>query len=79
MTKEGRPVYIHALNKLDIKYATSKKLIEAEAYYYLLHERIMKVIFIESSRAAGKRIDQMFVIYDLRKISVWDIFTKVIF
>ena len=64
--KQGRPIYIEVLTKLNVKeifkITSSERMMR---YYIKEYERLMKYRFTACSRAAGKIIEQSLTIIDV--------------
>ena len=62
---------------MDIEFACAQSLEDSQLYYYMLHEKFLKIMFPYCSYLKNKRIDKMVCIFDMSKTSVLKIFTKV--
>ena len=76
---DGFPVFIQKLSLMDIKYVSRQNFKDIQMFFYILHEKMLKVLFPFCSNYKNKRIDKIVSIIDLEKISVWSLFTKVPF
>lgn len=76
-SRHGHPVFVQRMCQVDPEFILSFKIEEIELYYYILHEKIMKVLFPCCSRLTGRPVDQIIAIYDLANVSLWSLFTKV--
>ena len=77
ITKEGQPIYIHKLSLMDIEFITNQDKEDIKMYYYILHEKMLTVLFPICSEIKGKRVDKMFSIYDLDNVALWGLYSKV--
>lgn len=75
---EGYPVYINKLSLLDVEFVKSHSMDDIKMYFYILHEKMINVLFPICSNFKNQRVDKIITIMDLDKVSVWSLFTKVI-
>ena len=75
----GHPVYIHKMSNMDVSYVKSQSVQDTEVFYFLLHEKILKVLFPICSDLVDQRVDKIVSIFDMSKVSVFKLFTKVNF
>ncbi|KAL4452938.1 hypothetical protein ABPG74_002503 [Tetrahymena malaccensis] len=69
--KQGRPVYIERLGKLNLnklfEVVTQERLVK---YYIQFYEKIIKYVFQQCTSAKGQQVDKMVVILDCKDISL---------
>ena len=74
-TRSGNPIMIERLGFSNIKTILNPQYdVMREDYLLRTYERILTVVFPIASRTAGRRIDQLFIIYDMRNINTAKLF-----
>jgi hypothetical protein len=76
-SKKGHPIFIQRLKYMTVEYAKSFELDQIELFYYILHEKMIKILFASCSKHKNKRIDQIISIFDLEGFALWSFYSKV--
>lgn len=77
--RQGHPIYVHRVKELSPEYALEFEVEQIELFYYVLHEKMLKVLFVSCSKAKNQRVDQIIAIFDLADVKLLTFFTKVIY
>ena len=76
-SKEGHPVQIQKLEKLNYKWANQFTKEDVEEFFFLLNERLLTVILPTCSGHQGRAVGTIVSILDLKNTGIFKIFTKV--
>lgn len=75
--KGGHPIYVQKLSFLNLEYIKQHTSDEVRIFVYVLHEKMIKMLFPLCSNFEGKKVDKVVGIVDLKNTSLFSLFTKV--
>ena len=74
-TRDGRPIVIERLGVSNVKVLLDPKYDSIREDYMLrLYEGIFTIVFPIASKTVGRRVDQLFIIYDVQGVNISKIF-----